>query len=427
LFDDTATRAEHMSAIRQMRRFAAVIVLAIAVCLSISAQSFAAPVVTSVTIDPGLTMLTVKGTGFGTSGAVLTFGSIGNMTITSQTDTLITATLPVGVASGSYLFSLSVGGKSNEFWFTIGTQGPIGPAGPQGPAGAGLSTGTITGTVVSCGTPLALALVYIPGRSFVANTGSTGTFTLDYVAPGTYSVVAESQSGAASNVTVAVSNGQTTNAGSIDVRDTNNDVNNCGACGKVCSVANGAPQCSGGTCQIKACNTGFADCDQNPANGCETNLSSVNNCGQCGKVCSTANATPSCTSGQCVIASCNAGFADCDQNPANGCETNLSNVNNCGQCGKVCSTANATPSCTSGQCVIASCNAGFADCDQNPANGCETNLSSVNNCGQCGNVCSANNGTSTCSAGVCAIACNPGGVIAMEISVTDAKPTSSRA
>ena len=54
-------------------------------------------------------------------GAFLTLGSLGNLTITSQTDTLITATLPGGVASGSYLLNLSVGGKSNEFWFTIGT------------------------------------------------------------------------------------------------------------------------------------------------------------------------------------------------------------------------------------------------------------------------------------------------------------------
>jgi hypothetical protein len=353
-----------MSALKQMHQFAVVIALAIAVCLSISTQPLADPVMTGVTVDAGLTTLTVKGTGFGTSGAVLTLGSIGNMTITSQTNALITATLPGGVASGSYLLSLSVGDKSNEFWFTIGTQGPIvqqnftigtqgtigpaGPAGPQGPPGPGLSTGTITGTVVSCGTPLAHALIYIPGRSFVAYTGSTGTFTLDYVAAGTYSVVAESQSGTASNANVAVSNGQTTNAGSFDVADAKNDVNNCGACGNVCSVANGAPQCSGGTCQIKACNSGFGDCDRNAANGCETNLSSVNNCGACGNACSSANGISSCTAGLCGIASCNAGFADCDHNAANGCETNLSSVNNCGACGRAC---NAGQSCSAGTCI----------------------------------------------------------------------------
>ncbi len=403
--------AEDMSPLKQMSQFAAVVVLAIAACLSISTQPLAAPVVTSVTVDAGLTALTVKGTGFGTSGAVLTLGSIGNVTITSQSDTLITATLPAGVASGSYLLSLSAGTKSNEFWFTIGTQGPIGPAGPQGPPGPGLSTGTITGTVVSCGTPLAHALVYIPGRSFVAYTGSAGTFTLDYVAAGTYTVVAESQSGTASNATVAVSNGQTTNAGSIDVADTNNDVNNCSACGKVCSVANGVPQCSGGTCQIEACSTGFGDCDRNAANGCETNLStSVNNCGACGNACSEANGTPSCTGGQCVIASCNAGWADCDHNAANGCETNLSSdQQNCGACGSVCSANNATGACSAGICAI-TCNQGWGNCDGNFSNGCETNLvTSVNNCGACGVVCSAANAVSACSGGACTIAsCSPG-------------------
>jgi hypothetical protein len=266
--------------------------------------------------------------------------------------------------------------------------------------------------VVSCGTPVTHALVYIPGRSFVAYTGSSGTFTLDYVAAGTYSVVAESQSGKASNATVAVSSGQTANVGSLDVADTSNDVNNCGACGNVCSVANGVPQCSGAMCQIKACNTGFGDCDRNAANGCETNLStSVSNCGACGNVCSAANATSSCTAGQCTIASCNTGFADCDHNAANGCEANLTNdVRNCGACGVVCSANNATSTCAASACQIAACNPGFGDCDGNASNGCEVNLlTSVNNCGACGRACSAPNAVSACAAGAYTIAaCNVG-------------------
>ena len=403
-----------MSVLKQMGQFAVVIVLAMAACLSSSAQPLAptapgSPVMTSVTVDAGLTTLTVRGTAFGTSGAVLTLGTVGNLTITSQTNTLVTARLPAGVASGSYLLSLSVGGNSGQFWFTIGVQGPIGPvgpAGPQGPPGPGLSTGTITGMVVSCGTPVAHALVYIPGRSFVAYTGSTGSFTLDYVATGTYSVVAESQSGRASNATVAVSSGQTTNAGSLDVADTSNDVNNCGACGNVCSVANATPACSAGICQVGICTAGFGDCDRNAANGCETNLStSVNNCGACGHACAAANAASSCTAGQCTIASCNTGFADCDHNAANGCESNLStDVQNCGTCGVVCSANNATSACSAGACRIAACNPGFGDCDGNASNGCETNLlTSVNNCGACGNVCSVANATPACSAGICQV------------------------
>jgi hypothetical protein len=409
-----------MSALKQMRQFAALVVLTIAVGLSISTRSFAAPappVMTSVTVDAGLTTLTIKGTGFGTSGAVVTLGNTGSLTITSQTDTLITATLPAGVAPGSYLLSLSAGGNSNEFWVAIGTQGPIvnqnvtigtqgpsgpaGPAGPQGPPGPGLGAGTITGTVVSCGTPLAHALVYIPGRSFVAYTGSAGTFTLDHVAAGTYAVVAETQSGTAGNADVVVANGQTTNAGSLDVADTKNDVHNCGACGNVCSVANGTPQCSGGACQIRACSAGFSDCDRNAANGCETNLgTSANNCGACGTACSAANGTSSCTAGRCVVASCNAGFGDCDRNSANGCEANLgTSVNNCGACGVVCTAANAVSACTAGACTIAACNAGFANCDGNAVNGCETNTRIDRaNCGACGRACNAGQ---SCSAGSC--------------------------
>jgi hypothetical protein len=63
-----------------MRQFAAVIVLAIAACLPISTQPIAAPIMTSVTVDAGLTTVTVKGTGFGTSGAVLTLGGVGTLT-----------------------------------------------------------------------------------------------------------------------------------------------------------------------------------------------------------------------------------------------------------------------------------------------------------------------------------------------------------
>ena len=385
-----------------MRRFAAVILLAITACVSISTQPLAAPVMTSVTVDPGLTTLTVKGTGFGTSGAVLTLGSVGNLRITSQTNTLITAMLPAGVAPGSYLLSLSAGGNS-EFWLSIGVRGatgPAGPAGPQGPPGPGLNTGTITGMVVSCGIPVAHALVFIPGRSFVAYTGPTGTFALDYVAAGTYSVVAESQSGTASNATVAVFNGQTTNAGSLDVADTRTDVKNCGTCGKVCSVANGAPQCSGGTCQIKACDIGFGDCDRNAANGCETNLgTSVNNCGACGFVCSTNNATSACAAGICQI-TCNPGFGDCDGKTSNGCEANLlTSVNNCGACGRACSAPNAVSACTVGACAIAGCKVGFADCDRIAANGCETNITTdPANCGACGRACNVGQ---SCSAGIC--------------------------
>lgn len=176
------------------------------------------------------------------------------------------------------------------------------------------------------------------------------------------------------------------------------DPNNCGGCGVACGMgANGQMGCQMGVCSLTACNAGFANCDGNSANGCEVNVQTdVNNCGGCGFRCNLANANGGCSNGTCVIASCNIGFADCDGNSANGCETHVqTDVNNCGACGTVCRTANGTPACTNAQCAIATCNAGFADCDGNAADGCETSLQSNANCGSCGRACVA---PKTCTA-----------------------------
>lgn len=180
------------------------------------------------------------------------------------------------------------------------------------------------------------------------------------------------------------------------------DVNNCGACGSACSFANGSGACTGGSCQLSACNSGYANCDGNPTNGCEVNTNtSLSNCGACGALCALPNATPTCISGGCVIASCNAGYANCNGNSASGCNINVeSDPNNCGFCAHVCVIPNGAAACVSGSCVIASCNSGYANCDGNVANGCEANLNTSNTtCGNCGTAC--NTTTSTCTAGKC--------------------------
>jgi hypothetical protein len=58
-----------------------------------------------------------------------------------------------------------------------------------------------------------------------------------------------------------------------------------------------------------------------------------------------------------------------------------------------------TPACLPEMTVCAS---GKADCDGDPANGCETNvMTSAQNCGACGSVCMAVGGTGTCDQGKC--------------------------
>lgn len=93
--------------------------------------------------------------------------------------------------------------------------------------------------------------------------------------------------------------------------------------------------CSGGTC---ICAPGQADCNANPADGCEINLViDPNHCGLCGNTCSAPNATETCNMTMCQIASCDVGYANCDGMYATGCEVATTNNNShCGACNNVC-------------------------------------------------------------------------------------------
>ena len=188
-----------------------------------------------------------------------------------------------------------------------------------------------------------------------------------------------------------------------------NTLTNCGGCGIACDLPNAGESCASGTCELVTCNSGFANCDGVTSNGCETPTHTLTNCGGCGISCSRANATATCESGTCAIDSCNAGWADCDGIDSNGCETDIRTTSECGACGAVCTRPNATTTCSSGTCQIASCNPGWANCDGDDANGCETNTRTLANCGGCGIPCSRANATATCASGTCQIeSCNPG-------------------
>jgi hypothetical protein len=112
--------------------------------------------------------------------------------------------------------------------------------------------------------------------------------------------------------------------------------------------------CQGGQCS-HVCDAGYSDCDQNIMNGCEVYVfGDPQNCGGCGLVCPQyPNTIPTCSNGQCQIV-CSAGYADCDQNIMNGCETYVlgTDVNNCGGCNIVCPPP-------SGPCVMSVCQNGI--------------------------------------------------------------------
>jgi hypothetical protein len=167
--------------------------------------------------------------------------------------------------------------------------------------------------------------------------------------------------------------------------------NNCGSCGVVCPAGAAHTQgvCVSGVCET-ACTPYYADCDHNSTNGCEANLmTDALHCSTCATICPIPDHATSaiCTGGVCKF-TCNAGYADCDLNPANGCETQITtNLNNCGACNNTCPIpSNTVPHCSGGSCSW-SCVSNFADCNGLASDGCEASLISNTNCGGCGIVC----------------------------------------
>lgn len=189
--------------------------------------------------------------------------------------------------------------------------------------------------------------------------------------------------------------------------DVSGDPDHCGACDHACGGDHASATCEQGAC-VLSCDPGFGDCDGVASNGCETDLSTPSNCLACGVVCGGgAHASSTCGASGCGHV-CESGWDDCDQDPANGCESPLqSDPNHCGGCGQACpSRPNASPNCAAGQCGYA-CIGSFEDCDGQASNGCEVNLqTSTTHCGGCGKTCGTASGVASCTGGTCSIACN---------------------
>ncbi|HVH41360.1 MAG TPA: hypothetical protein VM925_03425 [Labilithrix sp.] len=116
--------------------------------------------------------------------------------------------------------------------------------------------------------------------------------------------------------------------------------------------------------------------------------------------CAVDGATPACVDGRCSISVCIAGRADCNNDATDGCEADLNALTSCGACGVACPLApHALPACASLACALA-CDVGWADCNADPLDGCETDLTiDTANCGKCGSRCLIGR----CAAGACAI------------------------
>jgi len=240
----------------------------------------------------------------------------------------------------------------------------------------------------------------------------------------------------------------TTLCGNVCV-DTTNDVNNCGACDNPCAPGStcqggacvssssctsdlecpGGFRCESGTCldmcasdfDCKAgfhCSSGVCVanqlCTPTDTRPCYTGPAGTAGVGTCQYGIQTCAADG--TWGPCVgevlpqTETCNNLDDDCNGVVDDGFDKQ-NDPNNCGTCGHVCTTPNGTPGCVNGQCTVAACDEGWSDCDGNPANGCEENVSSdVNNCGGCHIVCGTGE---ICTNGSCHPSCPESSICAV--------------
>jgi hypothetical protein len=203
----------------------------------------------------------------------------------------------------------------------------------------------------------------------------------------------------------------------INCKETDIDPTNCGSCGNVCPPPPDEPlpphmtfvPCERGKCNQEDCATGYADCNHDLKDGCEINVLTDNdNCGVCGARC---GAGQSCFNGVCL---CPAGTVQCMAEQGVTCASLDDDPFNCGACRHECpipdallGEAHVRATCKLGQCGTA-CDEGYADCDGNVSNGCETYVwSDPNNCGACGVRCDIGGGQ-PCIRGQCALApCTP--------------------
>ena len=197
--------------------------------------------------------------------------------------------------------------------------------------------------------------------------------------------------------------------------DVENDPANCGACGHVCPAGPGqVGTCTQGVCG-SACAPGYADCNNAPFDGCEVDLGTdPANCGTCGDACPAAtgpNQAASCSAGQCSVG-CDSGYADCNSDQSDGCETPLGTLTDCAACADACATqANSAPVCDATSGCSLTCDTGYLDCNKDTTDGCEVDdQTDPQHCGTCDNACAleANTTAPTCTAGACVLGCSAG-------------------
>jgi hypothetical protein len=201
--------------------------------------------------------------------------------------------------------------------------------------------------------------------------------------------------------------------GALDCSGTcvSSDVHDCGTCGHDCTGlphVSGATSCTtAGACSFpaSACAPGWADCDGNPDNGCEQDITTPASCGACGNVCPADD--PVCGGGACVT-----GCPAATPEPCGGtCVNTASDPGDCDGCGHVCpAVPNGQPTCASSTCGF-TCNSGFSGCPTSAPTSCVDEATDPTNCGACGKSCpgpTSGSGQPACAAGACTLDCSAG-------------------
>ena len=158
--------------------------------------------------------------------------------------------------------------------------------------------------------------------------------------------------------------------------------------GKICDP--NAKACTPGCNTNHACETGKTCCN---ASCVATNT--VASCSGCGLACDTTHSTgATCDGTTCAYTGCGTGFSDCKKTApdVDGCETPITTVTDCGACGRACAATNVAGTATcNGTACNSTCNAGYGNCSlpaaPAPDDGCESNLNTCVGTPCCGTLC----------------------------------------
>ncbi|RLB53341.1 MAG: hypothetical protein DRJ42_12275, partial [Deltaproteobacteria bacterium] len=165
------------------------------------------------------------------------------------------------------------------------------------------------------------------------------------------------------------------------------DPGHCGGCGVVCPSTGGTAACGEGSCKLE-CSEDRANCDSNPATGCETDFARPGTCGACDVDCASSGLSLCGPEGESFVCTsdCPDGLDSCGGT----CADLQTDLYRCGACDAPCfRDLHGILECRDGACLVTDCGDGYRDCNGDAADGCEAPLGTRTDCLACGDTCAA--------------------------------------